>query len=176
MSSFRWFGGRKEVPIGVFRDATIKGMVGVALVMQKHMRDELSKKGSGVSARTFVMRKRNGVGKRVRVNRTRSAPGEPPAAQTGVLRASWTIAPTPWIGSKEDATTRGFAYLENRGNKAILYTLGSNLVYARALEFGSPRTRLAPRPYARVVVAKMRGDVNRIISTVMQKYIRKTFR
>lgn len=174
MSEFRWRGGRREFPISVINDGVIAGMVGVALVTQKLIRAELSKKGSGRSARTFVMRKRQGIEKRVRITRTRSAPGEPPAAQTGMLRASWTIAPLPWIGSREG--DNGFAVLENRTNKMVLYTLGSRLPYARALEYGSPRTRLAQRPYVRPVLSEVSKVAVSIIAKKIDQRIRKVMR
>lgn len=56
-----------------------------------------------------------------------SAPGEPPAERTGVLRQSWQPVPS--------------------GNQGINPCIESNVPYA-TIEFGSADGKVAPRPYA----------------------------
>jgi len=173
-SSFRWAGGRRDFPIEVIRDGIIDGMGAVGLQMSRALRDRLSMKGSGRVTRTFVMRKRKGDLKRVKIKRTRSAPGEPPAAQTGRLRASWTIVPYSRLGIKEQ--DNGFVSMVDQGGKSILYTVGSNMPYARALEYGSPRTRLAPRPYVRPVVLAVSNEVPNMMALWVKRRMGRVFK
>lgn len=172
-ASFRWAGGRAGFPISVIKDGVIDGMGAVGLQIQRAMRERLSMKGTGRPAGTFVMRKRKGEMKRVKINRTRSAPGEPPAAQTGRLRASWTIVPYSRLGIKEQ--DNGFVSMVDQGGKSILFTVGSNLVYARALEYGNQRTRLAPRPYVRPVVAAVSKFVPEIMALQVNRRMGRVF-
>ena len=172
-ASFRWAGGRAGFPISVIKYGVINGMGAVGLQIQRAMRERLSMKGTGRPAGTFVMRKRKGEMKRVKINRTRSAPGEPPAAQTGRLRASWTIVPLR-LGIKEQ--DNGFVSMIDQGGKSILYTVGSNMPYARALEYGSPRTRLAPRPYVRPVVAAVSKFVPEIMALQVKRRMDRVFK
>lgn len=61
-----------------------------------------------------------------------SAPGESPAVLTGLLRRSITQSPVAWDGQTVSAT------------------VGTNVVYARRLEFGGVDrrgVRILPRPY-----------------------------
>jgi len=173
-ASFRWAGGRAGFPISVIKDGVIDGMGAVGLQIQRAMRERLSMKGTGRPAGTFVMRKRKGEAKRVKINRTRSAPGEPPAAQTGRLRASWTIVPYSRLGIKEQ--DNGFVSMVDQGGKSILYTVGSNMPYARALEYGSPRTRLAERPYVRPVVFAVSKEVPNIMALWVKRRMGRVFK
>jgi phage gpG-like protein len=66
----------------------------------------------------------------------------------------------------------GFATLEQVGTKIVL-TVGSNLKYAAALEFGSTRARIAARPYVRPVIAAMQGEVEGIVSDAVAKRMRR---
>ena len=61
-----------------------------------------------------------------------SKPGNPPHVRTGTLRRSWT--------TKGNRT-------EKRSKSGVRLRLGSNVVYARALEFGYKPRNLEPRPY-----------------------------
>lgn len=167
-AKFTWTGGSADVPIGVIRNGVVDGMVGVALILQKNLRTYLSQPGSGRRYRV-AKGKRRGRNARARGWHVASAPGKPPAALNGSLRASWTIAPPSRIGG---ATTQdqGFAYIEETRGKSILYTLGSNLVYARALEYGFGR--VAQRPYVRPIVKATEPRVPEIMSKMMQRRLR----
>lgn len=61
-----------------------------------------------------------------------SKPGNPPHVRIGTLLKSWT--------TKVNRT-------EKRSKSGVRLRLGSNVVYARALEFGYKPRNLKPRPY-----------------------------
>ena len=96
-----------------------------------------------------------------------SAPGNPPAADTGRLRNSWAVAPVKTLGASE--TDVGMASLEKKNRTVFIYRLGSKLVYARALEYGVAARRLAPRPYVRPTLAAISPDVPKIMSNQMKR-------
>lgn len=72
---------------------------------------------------------------------TASAPGEPPAVRTGRLASSITLTPN--------------------GLRRIL--VGSPLVYARHLEFGTKHMR--PRPWFRKTAREQRQAIKRILNS-----------
>ena len=74
-----------------------------------------------------------------------SLPGEPPKKVTGFLQNS--------IRTRVERTFR-----------RISGFVGTNTNYARALELGSPKTGLAPRPYLRPAIARNRRTIFRIIA------------
>lgn len=68
-----------------------------------------------------------------------SAPGQPPAPDTGMLRRSWQV------GQPEKTGTRR------------VHRLGSNVKYARRMEFGGTDKRgitILPRPYVAPTIAR----------------------
>lgn len=87
-----------------------------------------------------------------------SAPGQPPAVRTGLLRRSWQT-------SFQAATPA------KQGNRYVA-TVGSSVKYAAWLEFGTKT--MQARPYVRPAAARLRGRfqaiVNEQVSAVMQKY------
>ena len=80
-----------------------------------------------------------------------SAPGEPPAADTGNLRKNVTIA-KPQAVSKTDAS-----------GKSIGWFFGIGVIYARALEYGFPKRKLAPRPYVAPSIDKVRPEAKKMM-------------
>ncbi len=82
---------------------------------------------------------------------TASAPGQPPAVDTGRLRASITH------NVKNRPHTEAYSFKEGADSTTLPATgskrtrtiglVGTNLEYARPLEFGSPSRNLLPRPY-----------------------------
>jgi phage gpG-like protein len=136
-------------------------MVGVSTVLARLIRDQLSKPGTGRRYRVAKGKKR-GRNAREKGWHVASAPGNPPAANRGELRASWTVVANANIGSTK-TENEGFASL-NRTGSALVLTVGSNKKYAAALEFGSTRARIAARPYIRPVIEKLQGDVEGIIA------------
>lgn len=166
MTSFQWTGGGPGEVTRRVDDGVAQGMVGVSVVLSKLLRDQLSKPGTGRRYRV-AKGKKKGRNARAKGWHVASAPGNPPAANTGRLRASWTVVSNANIGS---TTTKneGFASLNRTGN-ALVLTVGSNLKYAAALEFGSTRARIAARPYVRPVIAAMQGEVEGIVSDAVAK-------
>ena len=82
---------------------------------------------------------------------TASAPGEPPAVRTGMLRMSW--------GTK--ATGDG------KGNYAAgIYT---DVPYAEKLDEGTPGGKIAPRPYKQRIIDAAKPRVIQIFSTLNNK-------
>ena len=73
-----------------------------------------------------------------------SAPGDPPAPDTGVLRNSITIGPTE-----------------------TGYRVGTNLQSAPVLEFGS--SSMAPRPFMRPAIDKVREQLGPAIVAVLRR-------
>lgn len=168
--SFTWRGGSPKFVSDTIRDGVVTGMTVVAIEMQKQLRKNLSKRGTGKRYR-IAQGRRKGRNLRARGWHIASAPGQPPAANTGTLRRSWTIEPPRWIGAASPQAN-GFSYIEEKRGKSVLYVLGTNLEYARALEYGSPRTRLAPRPYVRPAVKQVEPFVARLIGVAINRHMR----
>lgn len=89
-----------------------------------------------------------------------SAPGQPPAVDTGNLRRSWQV---------------GFSNpREEKGEKRYLLRVGSNAKYARRMEFGGGS--IAARPYVRpaieMVRPKARGIIVDAIRAELAKFVR----
>lgn len=77
---------------------------------------------------------------------TASAPGEPPAVRTGMLRMSWGMKATG----------------DNKGNYAAgIYT---DVPYAEMLDEGTPGGKIAPRPYKEKIIETARPKVVQIFS------------
>lgn len=127
--SVEWKGNEQAMP--QLRLAITRGLDAYMVIIGRAMRAQLSKRGSGVKYR-------RGGGRR----RTRSAPGEPPAVDTGMLRRSWQVG--------DKAVVRKYSREERIG-----IVLGSPLKYAR-IEYGMGRVR--PRPYIRPTI-KAVGDL-----------------
>jgi hypothetical protein len=103
--------------------------------------------GTAANRRALLKRPRGGAVRNLRdagVHQA-SAPGDPPAPDTGNLRKTIQLAKPQRI---------------SKGN-AIGWRIGIAAVYARALEYGY--RRLAPRPYVAPVLAQMRTIGTRMI-------------
>lgn len=168
--SFTWRGGSPKFVSDTIRDGVVTGMTRVAVEMQKQLRKTLFNRGKGRRYRVAKGRK-NGRNLRARGWHIASAPGDPPAWNTGALLRSWTIEPPRWIGAAAPQS-EGFAYIEEKRGKSVLYVLGTNLEYARALEYGSPRTRLAARPYVQPTVKRVEPFVAKIIGLSIERHMR----
>ncbi len=88
-----------------------------------------------------------------------SAPGQPPARNTGHIARSWQTG----------VAKRG--KVEKAGNRYRL-VVGSNLPYAKYLEFGT--ARMKQRPYVRPVALIMRPRTMGIITEQVARAIAKT--
>lgn len=82
---------------------------------------------------------------------TASAPGEPPAVRTGMLRMSW--------GMKAEGDGKG------------TYTAGiySDVPYAELLDEGTPDGKTAPRPYKDKIIETAKPKVIEIFSEMETK-------
>lgn len=107
--------------------ATREGMLAGAFELQGALKQKLSEPGSGVQYAKRPTRS--------------SAPGEPPAAQTGTLRRSVQVD-----DSAKDAVR-----------------IGTNLAYGRHTEFGTKR--MAARPWFRQTLA---ANLERIAAAVVR--------
>jgi hypothetical protein len=105
-----------------------RGANQLVLDLQKHLKELLNRPGSGKQHASLNYRS--------------SAPGQPPARQTGNLARSWQA---------------GQPVLITRGS-TIGYRLGSPVKYAARLEFGDGD--LAARPYLRPALAAVAPTVN----------------
>ena len=103
-----------------------------------------------------------------------SAPGEPPAVDTGRLRASITYN---WSGSG-----RGRAPIENpagtskpsdgvgepsAGRNEVVVVVGTNVWYGRDLELGT--SKIKPRPFLRPALENNRAKIEHTIQRVLSR-------
>lgn len=118
----------------------------IVIDLQRELKLMLSKPGTGrvyFKGRKRKRLKSGRMGKWTGGRRHRaSAPGEPPAAQTGFLRNSWGVGSNSGGVDKSD--------LNNKRRPRL--RLGSNVVYAAAMEYGYEPNNLAPRPYIRPTI------------------------
>jgi hypothetical protein len=118
------------------------------LQVQREIRANLSKPGSGVWHAGNPARS--------------SAPGQPPATQTGRLQSAWQAKPQRWgIG------------------RTIGWALGVGRVpYARILEYGGKTgrnnaTKIEARPYVRPAVATVQAKAVRIFAGYIERSLRR---
>ena len=76
-----------------------------------------------------------------------SAPGRPPAVQTGHLRRSWQVGQPSRVAA----------------GRRLGWKIGSNLPYAKTLEFGS--ARIFARPYLRPSIRKVAKTIGLDVRT-----------
>ena len=163
----------------VTRQGMVNGILAIQLVLSREVRRKLSQPGTG---RIY----RIGTGKRKARNlreqglHRASAPGQPPAVDTGRLRQSWAIGAigkgavinaSQKFGRGKVQSEQSLASISFQSTPmSISFVYGSNLRYALALEYGS-RRNLLPRPYVR---PSIRG-VEPQASKIMQLWVRRAF-
>jgi hypothetical protein len=159
------------------RRGVANGLLGVQLQLSRFLRSTLSKPGTG---RLYRVSRGSARGRNLRARgfHRASSPGQPPAVNTGRLRQSWAIAGNADqkfrvrapLGKKSESTTQEFAVLTyDIAPNRMWFTYGSNLKYARALEFGSRRRGLSQRPYVRPAVAAVGAQALRIVKLWVQR-------
>jgi phage gpG-like protein len=120
-----------------YMDAVIRGahfgLIQLGREMQGEIRKELSQPGTGRHHTSWGLKYRS------------SAPGQPPAAQSGRLRNSWLSSGMPRVRNNE-----------------MTIKVASNVKYARILQYGGfagrrRSVKIEPRPY-----------INRPFATVSQ--------
>lgn len=135
---------RAVVPQAV--DKAAQGMVG-------HVRQKI-----GVSARIETPPSRRARLQEAKAKRRKAArflfqpsrPGEPPRKRTGMLQRSIAHA------------------VELRGDKVVA-RVGSNVPYARALEFGYSPRNLAARPYLEPSLREYAPAFGRVVATELRR-------
>lgn len=146
------------------------GILDIQLVASKRIRAALSKPGTGRLYRISRGRA-NGRNLRARGWHRASAPGQAPAVNTGRLRQSWAIGMVSadqkfGIGKKK--STQGLAVLTGDVTAdSVSFTYGSNLRYARVLEYGSRRMR--SRPYVRPVLGALSKQALGIVKNAIAR-------
>ena len=132
------FEGFAEEAFAELKPKMTRGVVAATLHLQGAIKRKLSRRGTG---RTYRRRK---------VLHTASAPGQPPALDTGRLRNSIAVTDPKWDGWSVSAE------------------VGTNVEYARLLEFGgmtgrNNATRVAPRPYMRPAVQEEIPAIEKVL-------------
>lgn len=127
------------------------GLLDIQLIASKAIRAQLSKPGMG---RVYRISRGRASGRNLRARgfHRASAPNQPPAVNTGRLRQSWAIGGDVGrkFGKKAKSSTQELAALtQDVTFNSASFTYGSNLKYARMLEYGTRRMR--PRQYVRPV-------------------------
>jgi HK97 gp10 family phage protein len=89
-----------------------------------------------------------------------SAPGDPPAVDTGRLRASIS---TNWSGGGERGEDQVGDPGGERGGDVFKVVVGTNVKYAPFLEFGT--SRMAARPFIRPIFEKYAANIIRYLSS-----------
>lgn len=127
--------------------AVQEGVTAFLLVTASAMREQLSKRGTGRTYR-IGKGKRNGRNARAQGLHRASAPGKPPAANTGTLRRSWQIGRANATGPVSQSSGGGSPLASvlprNIAGVQYGYRYGSPLHYAR-IDRGYGRVK--PRPY-----------------------------
>jgi hypothetical protein len=141
--------------------ALLEGMNASFLALSRLVRGKLSTAGSGRVYR-IGKGKRKGRNLRARGMHRASAPGYPPAVDTGRLRASFI---TDQLGSWK----YGFASITTNEGRVVL-NYGSSVVYAPVLEYGS--NRVAARPYLRPSMDVFEKNVEKIFAVAFERVFR----
>lgn len=139
----------------------VKALDETVILVQREMRLTLSKPGTG---RIYRRSEGNPNGRNLREKgfHQASAPGHPPAVDTGTLRRSWQA------GVDHVKDTR---HIKNPIRPSI--QLGTKIKYARALQYGWEPRNLKPRPYVNVAVAnaKKGNKIDRIFDRQIAKAV-----
>jgi hypothetical protein len=145
-----------------FNQAIREGLAGSQVILSSSIQKMLSKPGTG-----RLYRVNKGRGKRARNLRESgfhraSAPGQPPAVNTNRLRGSWSIA----IKSGKDLLP-GYNTRIIRGKGMLGYEMGSSVVYAPMLEYGT--RRMKARPYIKPTLPLVAKKLPNIFATAMRR-------
>lgn len=138
------------------REGVTTGLEEIMVRVQREIRVELSKPGKGRTYR-IGKGKASGRNKREKGFHRASAPGHPPAADTGTLRRSWQVGGTRNVVDRRR--------LRHPIRPAI--SLGSAVKYASWLQYGTKR--MAARPYVVAPLERVRKHAHRIIDKHISK-------
>jgi hypothetical protein len=84
-----------------------------------------------------------------------SAPGEPPAVDYGIYRASWN-----WVTTTGDSGDGDSQWTPGGGDFAV--EVGTDQERGPALEFGGSPSNIEPRPHLRPAVEEVKGQIREI--------------
>lgn len=141
--------------------ANAEALKGSLVMMASALRVKLSQPGTG---RIYRVAQGSPTGRNLRARgfHQASAPGFPPAAYTGRLRASWMLAT---LGARNE----GFAYLKRMKSRMIL-RLQSNIHHARRMEYGDAFVK--PRPYIRPLLPVFAQRIPQIFAVAFSRAFR----
>lgn len=148
------------------------GVFDVQLMLSKVVRLGLSRPGTGNLYRIGIGRK-NGRNLRARGWHRASAPGFPPAVNTGRLRQSWAIAgaginASAMFGRKGRQTSQDLASISmDQEPGRLTFRFGSNLKYAKMLEYGT--RHMKARPYIRPSIRLVAPNAPKIIAAAIKR-------
>ncbi len=151
----------KDKILALVKEAGREGMDVVALQLSSLVREALSQPGQG---RIYRIGKGSRKGKTLRARgyHRASAPGQPPAVNTGRLRSSFSVSGR---GGEDQ-----ISYIDE-DNNGIRLTFGSRVSYAGALEHGT--NRVAARPYLEPAVETMKERVAGIMAKAIKRRLGK---
>lgn len=132
----------------------IKDVEKLSLRASEEIKDAVSEAALGIQGtarRSMAQGGRGIVYRRRGIEHKASAPGDPPATDTGRLSSSINI-------------TTGF-----RGG--LTAEIGTNVFYAPQLEFGT--TRIAPRPFLFPALERERPKFEKAVSDILKREIAK---
>lgn len=143
----------KDLLMQRITEAAGKAAERTVLLYQKELKKELSQKGSGRVYRGG----RKGKGRK----RTRSAPGQPPAVDTGELRRSVMTQPT-------------YSQASSGGSSVVRYRILGIKRYGFMLDQGTAKVKARPwikAPKERVL-PQVPDIFNRYLTAALQKFAR----
>lgn len=128
---------RKDVIEATIRLGVVKGLGSTQIAASRIIRGTLSRPGTGT---LYRVSQGNAKGRNLRARgyHRASLPGNPPAVNTNRLRASWSVERV-WGGGGDS-----ISQVYTQSGVSIL-RFGSNVPYAKLLEFGT--RRMKKRPY-----------------------------
>lgn len=151
------------------QEAALSAMAFSLIASSRFIKKTLSRPGTG---RIYSVAKPRTSGRNLRElgYHRASSPGQPPAVNTNRLRASWSVES---FGSRGD----GFATVKQDAKRTVL-RLGSNVVYARILEYGGNtgrggRTTIKPRPYLRTTLPVIAKTVPKLFAEAIRRRFSK---
>ena len=149
-----------------YRRAVREGVTAFLLLVSTGLYTELSQPGSGRRYKRGKG-KRKGRNKRARGIHVASAPGQPPAADTGALRRSWQLSQS---AARSGSSNGGKGPVLRRldAGDLIGFRLGSALPYA-AIDRGYGR--VAARPYISPVLADAAPSFAPMVAVALQRHL-----
>lgn len=141
----------------------VKGLAATQVAASRLVKENLSKPGAG---RLYRVAKGKAKGRNLRARgyHRASLPGSPPAVNTNRLRASWSVERV-WASTSDTITA---VYREG---SAVTLRFGSNVPYARLLEFGT--RRMKKRPYLKPIMPNLASVSLKLIAVQVKVALRE---